>query len=155
MSKMGSHNNADLKIAFLGSVAILCLCSLVPPATAKSLRPIKISLCKLVNSPERFSHRRVEVSGHVIGGFHGLGLVDDTCDAKGVSLDIEEDIVSKRDSAPLMSAAYRVGDAGADADGKRITATFVGIFKYSPIGRINRTIVVKRIRNVKLRVVAE
>jgi hypothetical protein len=152
---MGNHNSTDLKIAFLGSVAILFLCSLGPAASAKSPRAVKVSLCNLVNSPEHFSHRRVEISGHVIGGFHGLGLVDDACDAKGVSLDIEDDIVTKRDSVPLMSAVYRTGDAGADADGKRITATFIGIFKYSPVGRINRTIVVESIRDVKLRFVAE
>ncbi|HZK98599.1 MAG TPA: hypothetical protein VFC47_01750 [Caulobacteraceae bacterium] len=155
MSKMASHTSGELKIDFLAITAILCLGSLGPSASARPLRATTISICDLVNAPERFSNQRVEVSGHVIGGFHGLGLVDDDCDAKGISLDIEDEIVSKRDRTPLMSAAYKTGDAGADADGKRITARFVGLFKYSPLGRINRTIVVEKIRDVKLLVVAQ
>jgi len=53
--------------------------SLALPSVASGAEPAKVTVCQLVEKPERFAQKMVSVRGEIVQEHHGLGICSEDC----------------------------------------------------------------------------
>ena len=110
-------------------------------------KPSETTLCRVLAEPKRYESRRIVMSGQVMGGIHGMIVVDPNCPDAAMDLLIDNVILHRNDVWPLFSAIYR-GENTAEL--KRIDVKIAATFHYAGTKTKRSSVELKRVLDLKI-----
>lgn len=124
------------------SVLILCIASSAQGLN-RSQVPMSTTVCAIVSAPQKFDRKLVIFSANFVSdGIEHSVLIDKDCEKWGIvpGGDFKEKGEDSLDRV-LMTGGPGTSD-------KKITATFIGIFRWHPKQMIKRILILREIQSV-------
>jgi len=113
--------------------------------------PVETTICDVARRPNKYDHKLVRLSAVVESdGIEHTVLIDKSCPTSGIEPSFPAGVADSPEVRELHRAVFAAGRAGTA--GKRVSATFSGVFR-SHKGKIpSRTLAIEKVTELQVEV---
>ena len=119
-----------------GTMRILLALMIIPIAFA--LSPERVSICRVLQEPDRYAGNVVEVQGYIKPLIHGTYLKQDDCD-QGLLLVLPEEIPNYKGDVKVIKdgefEAFKKARFNYQPDAPKYSAVFTGVLEQAKRGK--------------------